>query len=42
LYVQSLLDVYNKYHAMVQVAFKDDKSFLQALDKVSKMLSTKD
>ena len=34
LYVHALLDVHNKYKMMVEVAFKGDAGFLQALDKV--------
>ncbi len=34
MYVQALLEVYNKYHSMVTSSFKDDSGFLQALDKV--------
>ena len=34
LYVHALLEVHNKYKMMVEVAFKGDAGFLQALDKV--------
>lgn len=34
LYVQALLEEYNKYHLMVSTSFNGDSGFLQALDKV--------
>ena len=33
-YVQALLEVYNKYYSMVTSSFNEDSGFLQALDKV--------
>lgn len=38
LYVQALLEEYNKYHLMVSTSFNDDSGFLQALDKVGNQL----
>ncbi len=35
MYVQALLDVHNKYAAMVESSFGGDSGFLQSLDKVS-------
>jgi len=34
-YVQALLDVHNKYSAMVQSSFSGGAGFMQSLDKVS-------
>ncbi len=34
MYVQALLDVHNKYAAMVESSFTGDSGFLQSLDKV--------
>lgn len=34
LYVNTILEVYRKYHALVISAFKSDSGFLTALDKV--------
>ena len=34
-YVQALLDVHNKYSAMVRSSFNGDSGFIQSLDKVS-------
>ncbi len=34
MYVQALLDVHNKYAAMVESSFTGDGGFLQSLDKV--------
>lgn len=34
MYVHALLDVHNKYRAMVANAFSGDSGFMQALDKV--------
>lgn len=33
-YVQALLDVHNKYSAMVRSSFNGDAGFIQSLDKV--------
>jgi len=34
IYVQTILDVHKKYHALVIVAFSNDAGFVAALDKV--------
>ena len=34
-YVQTILDVHKKYHALVMTAFSNDSGFVAALDKVS-------
>ena len=34
LYVQTILDVHKKYHALVLTAFDNDAGFVAALDKV--------
>ena len=33
-YVSALLEVHQKYSAMVTLSFRDDAGFIQALDKV--------
>lgn len=42
MYVQTILDVHKKYHALVMTAFSNDAGFVAALDKVrtSQPLST--
>ena len=35
IYVQTILDVHKKYHALVMTAFSNDSGFVAALDKVS-------
>lgn len=34
MYVQTILDVHKKYHALVMTAFSNDAGFVAALDKV--------
>jgi len=34
IYVQTILDVHKKYHALVMTAFSNDSGFVAALDKV--------
>ena len=34
MYVQTILDVHRKYHALVMTAFSNDAGFVAALDKV--------
>lgn len=38
IYVQTILDVHKKYHALVMTAFSNDSGFVAALDKVQHML----
>ena len=38
MYVQALLEVYNKYSSMVESSFSGDSGFFQSLDRVRRQV----